>query len=273
MLKKVVKYIKEKYPDVSTDRIGIFDDLSEEEDDDERDTRDGGYYRYHRQREREERVRYEARQVLERRLKDQVANDNAGFGYQLCDMDRLKRFLTLGSEFNTYYVSAKKIELDSVECVNRLIANNKYQQMLDLVDNYNKEGRVAKDDPLLLVLAICATHERLEVRKAAYEKVKSICNIPTKLFSFIDMTHEDIVKKRLANPPQPQPYVGAKRKLKNAEKEMAQLKIKENMLAQGIEEPREPTENYDETQTQAEVEAETEAAQAEEEANTAEGEP
>ena len=44
-------------------------------------------------------------------------------------------------------------------------------------------------------------------------------------------------------------------------------------LPQGIEEPREPTENYDETQTQAEVEAETEAAQAEEEANTVEGEP
>ena len=38
---------------------------------------------HHRQREREERVRYETRQVLERRLKDQVANDNAGFGYQV----------------------------------------------------------------------------------------------------------------------------------------------------------------------------------------------
>ena len=45
----------------------------------------------------------------------QVENTAGGFVYQLTDLERLKRFLILGSDSNTFYASAKVRSLCTCE--------------------------------------------------------------------------------------------------------------------------------------------------------------
>merc|ERR1712036_111604 len=111
-----------------------------------------------RRRRREEKrndKRQKQREMMKTYAK-QVRNNNNGYSFQVCDMERLRRFIVLGSEFNTYYVSAKEITLDTVQCVKRLLKNGKHKEVLETIESYSKEGRVAKEEPLLTVLALCA---------------------------------------------------------------------------------------------------------------------
>lgn len=142
--------------------------------------------------------------IVPEKFMNQVLNNGGGYSFQACDMTRLQRFIVLGCEESSYYASSDKLMPENVQCVHRLIANGHHKELLDLIEKFSHQGRVPKEDPILVVLSICATDERIEVRQAAYEKVNAICNIPTKLFRFIEISHAKIESQRKKNPPQPE---------------------------------------------------------------------
>jgi len=159
----------------------------------------------------------------ETHMEGRVPNKGGGHSYQACDMQLLQRFIVLGSEQPTYYSTAEQVLVESVLCVKRLLDRNHFNAVLDLIEKFSKEGRVPKEDPILTVLAICANRAETAIRQAAYAKVNSICNIPTKLFRFIELTHKDIERKRIANPPDPQPA----KKRKQVSEKLSEMKISE----------------------------------------------
>eukprot|EP00112_Aurelia_sp_Birch-Aquarium-sp1_P021743 Seg593.1 transcript_id=Seg593.1/GoldUCD/mRNA.D3Y31 product="60 kDa SS-A/Ro ribonucleoprotein" protein_id=Seg593.1/GoldUCD/D3Y31 len=131
---------------------------------------------------------------------DQVRNNAGGFGFQVTDLERLKRFLVLGTEGGTYYAGEKELGLENVKCIRSLIEAGRGKEVVDVVKQYSVEGRCAKQTTIVYTLALCArfhdgSHGSLytATRKAAYEALSAICRIPTDLFHFVKFC-EDVSK-------------------------------------------------------------------------------
>merc|ERR1712013_137324 len=164
-----------------------------------------------------------------------VANSGGGKSFQVCDINRLKRFIVLGSETNTYYSTKEDVLAENVLCVRSLLNANRHKEVLDVITTFSKSGRVPKEEPILVVLALCATHESLEIRKAAYSKVNEICNIPTKLFRFLQLTQNDIDEKRKSNPPPPQLLLNPNKRKRTLAHNMNELTVAEKIAEEGVE--------------------------------------
>lgn len=115
----------------------------------------------------------------------QVKNSAGGYVYQVSDLDRLRRFLTLGVEGGTYYVSEKKLTKDNAQALSRLLKSDGLAYV-DEVVKFSVGGRAAKQAPTLFALALAAREGNDETRKAAISSLKSVCRTPTMLFNFIE---------------------------------------------------------------------------------------
>ena len=118
-------------------------------------------------------------------LPGQAQNNAGGFSFQVDDMQRLRRFMVLGSEGGTYYVGEKELGKKNAEAILRLISNGKGCDVVKEVVTYSVEGRTAKQNPVIFVLALCARSDDLATKKAAYEALSKVCRIPTHLFAFV----------------------------------------------------------------------------------------
>lgn len=119
-------------------------------------------------------------------LPAQVPNNAGGFTWAVDDLKRLRRFLCLGSEGGSYYVGEKKLGKDNAQAILRLIAEGRGETVVAEVVEFSVGGRAAKQDPIILALALCARSEDLKTKKAAYEALNRVCRIPTHLFSFVE---------------------------------------------------------------------------------------
>lgn len=119
-------------------------------------------------------------------LPHQVVNDAGGYSFQVDDMQRLRRFMVLGSEGGTYYVGEKELGRQNAEAVIRLIQDGKGCNVVQEVLKYSLEGRCAKQNPIIFVLALCARVDDLDTKRAAYEALNKVCRIPTHLFAFVE---------------------------------------------------------------------------------------
>lgn len=120
-------------------------------------------------------------------LPGQVANLAGGHAFVVDDSRRLRRFLCLGSEGGSYYVGEKKLGRENAEAILRLIKSGKGREVVETVVEYSLEGRAAKQNPIIFVLALCAREgDDPETKAAAYGALNRVCRIPTHLFSFVD---------------------------------------------------------------------------------------
>jgi len=115
---------------------------------------------------------------------DQVLNSAGGYVFATSDWERLTRFLVLGSEGGTYYVSEKKLTRDNANNIVKLIKSD-YKRVVDTVVKISDEGRAPKNDPALFVLALVASSEDAEARKYALQNLNKVARIGTHLFTFV----------------------------------------------------------------------------------------
>ena len=121
----------------------------------------------------------------------QVCNSAGGFVYKVNDMNRLRRFLCLGSEGGSYYISEKALGLENAMTIQKMINDGKGASVVDEVVNFSVEGRAAKQNQILFALAMCARQEKdKKVKRLAYESLPKVCRIPTHLFSFIEYSEK-----------------------------------------------------------------------------------
>ncbi len=119
-------------------------------------------------------------------LPGQVPNRAGGHTWEVDDMQRLHRFLCLGSEGGAYYVGEKELGLENAQAILRLIAAGKGVDVVKKVVDFSVEGRAAKQNPILFALALCAREKDPNTKAAAYKALNRVCRIPTHLFSFIE---------------------------------------------------------------------------------------
>jgi len=113
----------------------------------------------------------------------EVENSAGGFVHAVSDWDRLDRFLILGSEGGTYYVSEKSLTKDNAEAVIRLIKQDGLR-VVNQVVAVSKAGRAHKNDAALFVLAAAAKLGNEQTRKLAFGVLTEVARTATHLFNF-----------------------------------------------------------------------------------------
>lgn len=120
----------------------------------------------------------------------QVETPDGAFVYKVTDKERLLRFIILGTETGSYHYEEKQLSRESVQCIDRLIIQDRGKEVVDVIKTVSKEGRACKANCTVYALAICARSNDLDTKMAAYEALSDVCTIPTGLFAFIRYCEE-----------------------------------------------------------------------------------
>jgi len=113
----------------------------------------------------------------------QVANSAGGFAWQLDPWKRLMRFLVLGTEGGTFYISEQTLTRDNAQNALRCLAEDG-PRFVRMVVDVSENGRAYKNDPALFALALAAATEDAETRRMALEALPRVARIGTHLFHF-----------------------------------------------------------------------------------------
>ncbi len=114
---------------------------------------------------------------------NQVTNSDGGFVWQVNDWDRLDRFLILGCEGGTYYVTEPDLLKTSHEAVDRCLKLDGLRTLKHIVD-ISVAGRAYRNDPAIFALAIASGSKDLAVRTAVYDALPEVCRTGTHLYHF-----------------------------------------------------------------------------------------
>ena len=122
----------------------------------------------------------------ERSNERQVQNSAGGYVYAVDGMEQLRRFLILGSDAGTYYISEKKLSKDNAKSIADLFKNSTSGiAAIDEIARVSDEGLAFRNDPAIFALALGASCDNDEVRKHALTKLSTVCRISTHLFTFV----------------------------------------------------------------------------------------
>lgn len=126
--------------------------------------------------------------VIPGREVEMAPNNGGGVSFLVDEWTYLDRFLILGTETSTYYQSAPDLTKQNVDNVRKLIAKDG-KRVVDRVVEVSDKGLASKNDPALLVLAMCASADSLETRKYALDNLKKVARIGTHLFKFAEFVN------------------------------------------------------------------------------------
>ncbi|RMD77424.1 TROVE domain-containing protein [Candidatus Dojkabacteria bacterium] len=117
---------------------------------------------------------------------DQVLNNAGGYVFSVDELDMLKRFLVLGT-FDTYYVTKDTLTKEHIENIYRMLnTKEKAIEALEIVKEFSYNGRVIKNEPSIVVLAACFSHQDIEVKRKAAEVFKYVIRTGYHLFQFME---------------------------------------------------------------------------------------
>ena len=117
--------------------------------------------------------------------RDMVENNAGGFVFKLDEWKQLERFLILGSEGGTFYVSEKKLTAENANLVLLLLKKDGLKVVAKTVEML-KSGRAPKPDVGIFVLALAASKGDDATRKAALAAVPTALKTGTQLLKFVD---------------------------------------------------------------------------------------
>lgn len=119
----------------------------------------------------------------------QVENNAGGFAWEVTPLERLRRFLILGSEGGTYYVGQRELTRDNIDGVLRALDDHGVEAVREIV-TISKDGRAPKNDPALYALSLACAHPSLDVRRAALAALPEVARTGTHLFQFISFVEQ-----------------------------------------------------------------------------------
>ncbi|TDO07275.1 60 kDa SS-A/Ro ribonucleoprotein [Mycobacterium sp. BK086] len=115
---------------------------------------------------------------------EQVLNAAGGYTFSVDDWARVRRFLTLGTDGGTFYVSARELTRDNADVVLRVAANDPVR-LVNLIVEISEAGRAPKPNPALFALAIAASVDSVDGRRAALAALPRVARTGTHLFLFV----------------------------------------------------------------------------------------
>lgn len=115
---------------------------------------------------------------------DMVPNSAGGYGWQVTPWAQLERFLVLGTEGGTYYLTEAKVTKLNAVSAEACIKEDGLRVVRTVVD-VSDGGRALSNDPALFVLAMAAAAEDAATRKAALAALPRVARTGTHLLHFV----------------------------------------------------------------------------------------
>jgi 60 kDa SS-A/Ro ribonucleoprotein len=124
---------------------------------------------------------------------NQTLNSNEKPVYILDDIERLRRFIFLGSENGSLHINKEILTYQNIMCLENLLDKCRYDDILDVI---NQCKHIAfKKNYLIYVLARCCSIHldddplfwKKDFRADCFKLVLDVCYIPTNLFLFIQL--------------------------------------------------------------------------------------
>src|SRR5881392_3870651 len=116
---------------------------------------------------------------------NQVRNSNSGYSWAVDDWTRLDRFLILGAEGGTYYITERELVKQNHDTLIRCIKGDGVRAVNRIVE-ISDSGRAPKNDPAIFALAIVVTHGDVQPKAHAFANLGKVCRIGTHLFHFAE---------------------------------------------------------------------------------------
>ncbi|CAC5394652.1 TROVE2 [Mytilus coruscus] len=122
----------------------------------------------------------------------QSQNVAGGYVFEVSDIDKLNRFLCLGTELGYYRANSqhRKFSRTEVQAIDRLIQQRRGRDVVKCIKDVSILNRACKQNPTLYALAVCARSNDPSTKHAAYSVLNDVCRIPTQLFQFIKYCEE-----------------------------------------------------------------------------------
>ena len=121
--------------------------------------------------------------------KGQKKNNAGGYSFKLDNWSNLDRFLILGCEGGTYYVSEEKTTKKNVKWFEKCLKED-FKRTIDTIASISLSGRAIKNDPAIFLLGLAASHKDSDIVEYALSKVNEVCRIGTHLFQFVETVNE-----------------------------------------------------------------------------------
>lgn len=119
----------------------------------------------------------------------QVANSAGGYAWELDRFDRLRRFLILGTEGGTYYISERKLTTDAVANLISCIQEDG-QRVVDMIREVSTGNLSPKPNAAIFALAAVSKIGNDEVKRAARNILPEVCRTATHLFTFVGYVND-----------------------------------------------------------------------------------
>ena len=113
-----------------------------------------------------------------------VANNAGGYSFAVDKWTQFDRFLIIGSEGGSYYVSERALTRENARNVEACIAEDGPRAIMRIVQ-ISDEGRAAKNDPALFALALAASAKDEGTRSLALSVLPQVARTGTHLFHFV----------------------------------------------------------------------------------------
>ena len=117
--------------------------------------------------------------------KNMKKNNAGGYSFTVSPWQFLTRFLILGTEGGSYYLSEQKLTLGALSNLQHCIQEDGVRVVNEIVQ-ISDEGRAVKNDPAIFALAAAVKLGNDDARKAAYAALPKVCRIGTHLFTFAE---------------------------------------------------------------------------------------
>lgn len=120
---------------------------------------------------------------MERESPDEVKNNAGGYVYEATN--RMRRFLVLGSDSGTYYVSRKDTLKDNISFLRAELKRDPVGYVSECL-KVNSFNLAPKVDPALFALALASVEGEKETRAAVLHNLLVFCRTGTHLFNFLE---------------------------------------------------------------------------------------
>ena len=128
--------------------------------------------------------------------KNQVQNNAGGFVFDIGKWKTLERFLILGTEGGTYYVSEKKLTLDNLTNLQSCIIEDP-ARVINTAVEISDAGRALKNEPAIFALvSVLKTSKNEDARKLAALNLNKVVRTGTHratAASYINLSSKNVV--------------------------------------------------------------------------------
>lgn len=117
--------------------------------------------------------------------KNMVQNNAGGYTFALDCFGQMERFLILGSEGGTYYVSESNLTKENAQNTITAIQTDGPRAVKLIVD-ISTSGRAYRNDAAIFALALATTFGDANTKKLAYDAIPAVCRTGTHIFTFCE---------------------------------------------------------------------------------------